>query len=90
MKAERYGANMVQKYWENEKPETKQTERNLLKYYKEAGKLQIALLYPDKETNELKQGKTVTLDSEDLAINQTALDMLQAFIDDSREMISGA
>ena len=77
----------MSKYWEQETPEQKQTERNIIKYFKQAGRLQIAGLFVDKGTNELRQGKTATLDVEDCAIHPEMLDILQAFIDDAREQV---
>jgi hypothetical protein len=78
---------MSGKYWETEKPQMIQTPRNLVKYYKEAGRLQVSILYKDSQTGEPRQGKTATLDAEDCAINPEILDILQKFIDDSREQI---
>ncbi len=79
---------MSSKYWLDEKPEEIQTSRNILRWFKRAGKLQVAGLYKDPETQELKQGKTSTLDSEDLALNPRTLDLLQEFIDDCRELVT--
>lgn len=82
------GVALMVKYWENEKPETAQSERNIINYYRKAGKIQIAGLFLDKNSNEFKQGKTSTLDIDDASEHPEILDLLQLFIDDSRELIT--
>jgi hypothetical protein len=73
------------KYWEIETPETVQTERNFLRYFHQAGRFQVAGVYKDN-AGEAKQGKTSTLDLEDLAANPAGLELLQQFINDAREL----
>ena len=53
---------MSTKYWENEKPTTISTAKNVLQYYRDAEKLHVArpLRTDDKGTE--RQGKTVALD----------------------------
>ncbi|MEW6459040.1 MAG: hypothetical protein AB1441_08245 [Bacillota bacterium] len=68
-------------YWERERPEVVETGRLILSYFKEAGKLQISQAYKDPQTGELKRGKTVTLDQEDLALHPEARGLLQAALD---------
>lgn len=75
-----------QKYWETETPITSATDRNLIRYFKKARRLQVAAVYKNKKTGELKQGKTATLDVEDMAANPEALDLLQQIIADCREL----
>lgn len=54
------------------------------------GEISITIdIYQDRDTNELKQGKTISLDSEDMAIHSEALEMLQTFIEDCKEQIPG-
>lgn len=60
-------------YWERETPRTVQTGRLILNYYPIAGKLQVSQAFKDKDTGELRRGKTVTLDQEDLALHGEAL-----------------
>ena len=50
------------KYWENEKPVEVTTSKNVLRFFKEAGKLQISNPSWTNAAGEVKQGKTVTLD----------------------------
>lgn len=63
-------------YWEKETPQTVQTNQLLLSYYPIAGKLQVSQAYKDKDTGELRRGRTVTLDQEDLALHNEALKLL--------------
>ena len=74
------------KYWETETPIMSATDKNLIRYYKKAGRLQVAAVYKNKKTGEMKQGKTATLDVEDMAANPEALDLLQQIIADCREL----
>jgi hypothetical protein len=78
----------MSRYWENETPEVIKTERNMIKYYPNAGKMQVAGVYKDAVTGEVKQGKTATLDIEDAAAYSEALDLIQSFIDASRELVA--
>lgn len=63
-------------YWEQEEPVTALTEHVGLTYYPKAGKLQVSILYPDKETGTAKRGKTVTLDMEDFELHPEAGELL--------------
>ncbi|MDP2859300.1 MAG: hypothetical protein Q8P50_15190 [Bacillota bacterium] len=63
-------------YWEAEAPRTADTARVRISYYADASKLQVAQLYRDRETGELRRGKTVTFDSEDLALHPQALELI--------------
>lgn len=63
-------------YWEKEKPVEARTEHVALAYYPMAGKLQVSILYPDKETGEARRGKTVTLDMEDFELHPEAGELL--------------
>jgi hypothetical protein len=65
-----------ERYWEKEEPQEAMTDRIALAYFPQAGKLQISLLWPDRETGEKRRGKTVTLDYEDLQAHPDALDLL--------------
>ncbi len=56
------------RYWERETPEIITSERNILRYYSEAGKLQVGRpSWKDKDRKE-KHGKTVTIDIEALEV----------------------
>jgi len=68
-------------YWEREKPETVQTGRLILSYYPIAGKLQVSQAFKDRETGELRRGRTVTLDQEDLALHPEAQELLARVLD---------
>ena len=63
-------------YWESEEPVVARTERVALSYFSKAGKLQVSILYPDKETGEKQRGKTVTLDMEDFQLHPKAGELL--------------
>ncbi len=55
-------------YWEKETPETVASEKNVLRYYRQAGRLQVGRpSWTDKDGKE-KHGKTVTLDIEALEV----------------------
>lgn len=69
-------------YWERETPREAWTEKAALAYYPEAGKLQVALTYPDKESGGRKRGKVVTLDAEDVQLHPEALDLLRDVVDE--------
>lgn len=69
-------------YWEKEKPQEAMTDRIALAYYPKAGKLQVSLLWSDKETGEKHQGKTVTLDYEDLLFHPEARKLLARVLEE--------
>lgn len=71
-------------YWERERPQEAQTDRIALAYYPQAGKLQISLLWRDRETGEKRRGRTVTIDQEDLALHPEAGELLAKVIADWR------
>jgi len=48
------------------------TDRIALSYYPEAGKLQVSLLWRDREIGEKRRGRTVTLDQEDFLLHPEA------------------
>jgi len=49
-------------YWEHETPKVVDTGKNVLRYFPEAGKLQISMPYWTNDAGEERPGKTVTLD----------------------------
>ena len=51
----------MNKYWETETPIEVDTGKNILKYYPEAGRLQVCMPNWTDGAGEAKQGKTVTL-----------------------------
>ena len=56
----------MNKYWENPPDVEIDTEKNVLRYYKQAGKLQISMpKWTDKDGTE-RQGKTVVLNLDSL------------------------
>ncbi|MDP2859305.1 MAG: hypothetical protein Q8P50_15215 [Bacillota bacterium] len=70
-------------YWERERPRETDTAKVRVSYFPEAGKLQIAQLFTDRDTGEAKRGRTVTLDQEDLTLHPAAraliLEVLEAW-----------
>jgi len=68
-----------EKYWEQEEPREAFTNRISVTYYKEAGKLQLSLLYVNGD-GEKKRGKTVTLDAEDMQLHPVAVDVIKSFL----------
>ncbi|MEI6287715.1 MAG: hypothetical protein WCP79_14520 [Bacillota bacterium] len=65
------------KYWENETPVEVYTGKNRLKYFRNAGKLQISACDWQNADGETKQGKTVSLDVEALCECTEALAILR-------------
>jgi len=53
---------MNKKYWETETPTMIDTGKNILRYFSEAGKLQVSMPYWTDGAGEKKSGKTVTVD----------------------------
>ena len=78
-----------ERYWETEKPQEVRTDRIALAYYPKAGKLQVSLLFPDRETGEKRRGKTVTLDQEDLALHPDAGRLLSRVLEEWAEAPQG-
>lgn len=67
-------------YWTKETPRTATTGKVVLSHFPNAGKLQISQAYKDRETGELRRGKTVTLDTEDIALHLAARELLADFL----------
>lgn len=67
-------------YWEREKPQEALTDRVALAYYPQAGKLQISVLWPDRESGEKRRGKTVVMDQEDLPLHPEVRKLLAGFL----------
>jgi len=65
------------KYWENEQPTIVNTGRNILKYFKESGKLQICQPNWADDKGQEKQGKTVTLDIAALHNTPEAMEIIK-------------
>lgn len=71
------GAEMANNYWEKETPEAATTTKNILRYFSEAGKLQISMPSWKNEAGEEKTGKTVTLDITALKASPDALELVK-------------
>lgn len=68
-------------YWNNEQPVVIDTGSNVLRYYKEAEKLQVSLpSWIDRE-GELRQGKTVAIDVVALKGSAKAVDLLKEILE---------
>ena len=48
-------------YWQDETPEILNTGKNILKYFKQARKLQVCMPFWKNDAGEERQGKTVSL-----------------------------
>lgn len=66
----------MNEYWNNEIPVEFDTGKNVLRYFKQAGKLQICMPYWTDNHGEQKPGKTVTLDVFALIANEAACEMI--------------
>ncbi len=71
-------------YWEQEQPHTATTDKLLVSYYPRAGKFQVSTLWKDKDSGEVKRGRTAVLDAGELATNPEALSLLEAFLNQAR------
>ncbi len=71
-----------EKYWEREKPRVASSPRVMLSYFEQAGKLQISKAYKDRETGELRRGRTVTIDCEDVQLNPEVRQLLERVLED--------
>jgi hypothetical protein len=65
------------RYWETETPVTADTGKNVIRYFKGAGKLQVSMPYWTDKDGEQKPGKTVTVDIEAVKATQEALDVFK-------------
>lgn len=68
---------MSARYWETEKPLEADTGRNILRLFKDAGKLQVSMPYWKNKDGDQKNGKTVTLDVAALIECPAAVEMLK-------------
>ena len=59
----------MEKYWLEEQPKVIETEKNVIRYYEQAGKLQISLPDWQDGKGKLNRGKTTTLDLEALQLS---------------------
>ena len=64
------------RYWEQEQPIVVSTSRNVLKYFREAGKLQVSHPSWTNDKGEERPGKTVTLDIAALSENGGAMTVM--------------
>lgn len=71
---------MGKQYWEAERPKEVDSGNMRFRFYSKAGKLQIGMLYVDKNTKDIKQGKTITLDAEDLQLHRDAVKLIIKFL----------
>ncbi|MGC3975389.1 MAG: hypothetical protein QM771_13570 [Nitrospira sp.] len=71
-------------YWETEQPRKATTDKLLVSYYPKAGKVQISALWKDKESGEVKPGRTAVLDAAELGAHPEALGLLEAFLTQAR------
>lgn len=68
------------KYWEQEQPIIVDTGRNVLRFFKEAGKLQISHPNWTDDKGQERQGKTVTLDVGAVQETPEAAEIIQQII----------
>lgn len=67
----------MNKYWESEPNAEIDTGKNILRYYKDAGRIQISTpKWTDKDGNE-KNGKTLALNLDALRKTPGAVELLQ-------------
>lgn len=68
------------KYWEHEAPQIKSTGKNVLRYYEQAGKLQVALPDYYNYKGEQRPGKLGALDLDALEEDPQTLQWLIAIL----------
>ena len=67
-------------YWETEQPQVADSKKVRLSYYSQAGKMQVSQVWQDKATGELRKGRTITLDQEDMQLHPETLKLLEKII----------
>ena len=75
---------MRQPWWLDEEPQTIKTDKNVLRWYPNAGKLQVSRPDWTDDSGAAKPGKTVTLDIEGLRLSgdaQAAAAILRSIAD---------
>ena len=60
----------MNKYWLEEQPKAIETDKNTIRYYEKAGKLQVSLPDWQDGKGKLNRGKTITLDLEALQLSK--------------------
>lgn len=71
----------MKKYW-NDKPDFEiDTDKNVLSYYKSAGKLQVSMPSWEDKDGQLKPGKTVTVDLQAIAETPEAVELIRIIVD---------
>ena len=68
---------MSGKYWETEKPFEVDTGKNVFRYFKEAGKLQVSMPHWVDNSGAQKPGKTITLDVGAIKATPGAVEILK-------------
>lgn len=66
-------------YWERERPKEADAGRVRLRYFEQAGKLQVVQLWRD-DAGQVRPGKTVTLDVESLSAHEGSRGLLAEFL----------
>jgi hypothetical protein len=69
------------KYWETEKPIIADTGKNILRYFEDAGKLQVSMPNWTDPNGASKPGKTITLDVAAIKNNAEAMDILRRIVE---------
>ena len=72
----------MKKYWETAPDAELETGRNILKYWKSEGKLQVSMPYWQDADGNTKQGKTVTINLEALRESDGGIALLERIIAD--------
>ena len=71
---------MANNYWEHETPVVVDTGKNVLRYFDQAGKLQVSMPYWTNDAGEQRPGKTVTMDVAALLMSPDALEVVRKII----------
>lgn len=69
-------------YWTEETPTVVDTGANVLRYYPQAGKLQVSLPSWINKEGDICQGKTVAVDVEALQANSKTVELLTHLLEE--------
>ena len=69
-------------YWQSEIPQVATTRKNVIRYFQNAGKLQISNPNWTNDNGEEKPGKTITIDLTALRANPDALELVRRAIEE--------
>lgn len=70
------------RYWESETPEIADAGKIRIAYYPKAGKLHFSIMYRTFEDGEIRTGKTIVIDEEQVKLNPEFGALLQKVLEE--------